>query len=295
MQLWEIVLAFQNCNGESSIGFKQYLITDEIIELEGEEFETSNCYNYILSDVEKLLTKSILNLLSSDAALQKGLYSWSYVSSYYASHFIFQAINRLHLDFSVYVNSYFNCRYKNYLDQTLIIKRGDKSSDTHQREYSQYYQKVANMKTIPSPDRYWNLACSAFPNGNEVSLRNDINYVLNKNSYNEFELTNIELDRMIGELTSDPFNTRMRSGQVADVAHLSMKYAASRIRSLIFILNKIANGSSIYRSYFQKNIHNRKSKITTFFDDKASEWLVEFLNRILVFNEEITEEVLYEK
>ncbi|NES80102.1 MAG: hypothetical protein F6K10_00470 [Moorea sp. SIO2B7] len=84
----EIAIAFRNCNGDSKSSFKDYLKNlYKSKENYDNGFILSNVNNYILTDIEKLLDKSILNICATDDLIIKGYFSWGFVTSYYANFF----------------------------------------------------------------------------------------------------------------------------------------------------------------------------------------------------------------
>ena len=84
----EISIAFRNCNGDAKFSFKEYL---KNLYKSKEDYERgfiiTDANNYILTDIEKLLSKAILNICATDYLIKKGYFSWGFVTSYYANYF----------------------------------------------------------------------------------------------------------------------------------------------------------------------------------------------------------------
>jgi hypothetical protein len=84
----EIAIAFRNCNGDAKFSFKEYLKTLYKSKDDYERgFIISDANNYILTDIEKLLSKAILNICATDYLIKCGYFSWGFVTSYYANFF----------------------------------------------------------------------------------------------------------------------------------------------------------------------------------------------------------------
>ncbi|MBW4557849.1 MAG: hypothetical protein KME59_18300 [Trichormus sp. ATA11-4-KO1] len=119
----EIAIAFTNCNGDAKVSFKDYLIN---LYKSKEDYETgfiiSNVNNYILTDIEKLLSKSVLNICATDYLIKQGYFSWGFVTSYYANFFLVQGLNRTQLSFTTWVARSVNCHGKDYLKKNIYIK-----------------------------------------------------------------------------------------------------------------------------------------------------------------------------
>ncbi|MFM8006321.1 MAG: hypothetical protein ACKO86_15570, partial [Dolichospermum sp.] len=97
----EIAIAFNNCNSDAKISFKDYLIKKDKSKGDYEQgFIISNVNNYILTDIEKLLSKAILNICAADNLIKQGYFSWGFVTSYYANFFLIQGLNRTQLNFT---------------------------------------------------------------------------------------------------------------------------------------------------------------------------------------------------
>lgn len=293
MQLWEISLAFNKCTGEENNSFKQYLqnlyISEEEL-ISGKIIKGS--FNYILADVEKLITKIISNIISSYLLNKEGMLSWGYVTSYYANYFSFQALNRLHLNFLSYTDSLYLCTFTNYLNNELLIKKSD-SSKTHLREYQLYAEKRNKMSMEKSPDRLWSIANSKFKFGDEVSLRNEINYSITPNNFSEFLMTKEQFLNIKQKHLNSPLAERSIRTPEADYSNESLKYSLSRLRVIIFILNRIANDSNLYQSYYVRRNRERIRSITTNFGSDLPDWMSEYFSSTLTFSEKAKETELH--
>jgi hypothetical protein len=85
----EIAIAFSNCNSDAKISFKDYLVNLYKSKEDYEKgFIVSDVNNYILTDIEKLVSKAVLNICAADNLIRKGYFSWGFVTSYYANFFL---------------------------------------------------------------------------------------------------------------------------------------------------------------------------------------------------------------
>ncbi|ULH30888.1 hypothetical protein [Leptospira weilii] len=290
MQLWEIALAFNKCTGDEIKSFKNYF---HDLYLSNSELDNGvvvkGSYNFILSDVEKLITKIISNLISSFLLNKEGMISWGYVTAYYANYFSFQALNRLHLNFISYSESLYSCTFINYINNELLVKKSD-TSKTHIREYQLYAEKRNKMSLESSPDRLWSIANSRFTFGDEVNLRNEINYSISQDNFSEFLMTKTEFDQLKSHYKNSPFIKPLDLDKEFRYSYESMKYGLSRLRVIMYILNKIANESNLYSSYYIRRNNHRLRSIEENFKNELPMWMVQYFNEILIFLEMDKEE-----
>lgn len=285
MQLWEISLAFSKCTGEENRSFKQYFQDLYLSEEELTEGKIiKGAYNFILADVEKLITKIISNILSSYLLNKEGMLSWGYVTSYYANYFSFQALNRLHLNFLSYVDSLYLCSFSNYINNELLIKKSD-SNKTHLREYQLYAEKRNKMSMEKSPDRLWSIANSKFIFGDEVNLRNEINYSITANNFAEFMMPKTEFLKIKNQILNSPLSIKIDRNKELNYSQESLKYCLSRLRVIIFVLNRIANDSNLYQSYFIRRNLERIRSINENYSNELPEWMIDFFKNTLTFTE----------
>lgn len=290
MQLWEIAIAFRNCTGESRKTYAQHIRESFPRRQFDQPLEIRDAYNYILADVERLVDKAIINALAADSLFCRNQPSWAYVTAYYANFFLFQSLSRLHLDFHAYVDSYIHCRASNYSLQKLTVASRNRS-DNHQREYQAAKRIFGEMRQIGSIDRLWSIGSSAFRHGDEVELRNSINYEIRPDHYlelfaEESDQTSIRRAREV-----DPFErtTDLPSRYAYPIE--SLKYAVARLRIVTYTLNFVANRRPEYRSYYVRNMRRRADRIRSEYRDGSS-WLTERLLQILAFESIPDEEAI---
>lgn len=119
--------------------------------------------------------------------------------------------------------------------------------------------------------------------GDEVSLRNEINYILSSESYNDAFIDNNSIQRIKKIYQNSPFDSNNKLEKSTIYANESLKYALSRLRVTIYILNMVANESNYYNSYFQRRLKIRKESINENFNNEISKWLLEYFDTILTF------------
>ncbi|MFN7661339.1 MAG: hypothetical protein ACK5P3_25045, partial [Dolichospermum sp.] len=118
----EIAIAFSNCNSDAKTSFKNYLVNLYKSKEDYEKgFIISNVNNYILTDIEKLLAKAVLNICAADNLIKQGYFSWGFVTSYYANFFLIQGLNRTQLNFTTWVSRSIDCVEKDYQNKNLHI------------------------------------------------------------------------------------------------------------------------------------------------------------------------------
>jgi hypothetical protein len=251
-------------------------------------FTISNVNNYILTDIEKLLSKAILNICAADNLIKQGYFSWGFVTSYYANFFLVQALNRTQLNFTTWVESSIDCLTKNYQKQTLEIKTISRSSDQHQREFQRFFENFRHFRNRKGIDRYWNIGLTPFDLGNESEIRNKINYELSSDVFYELDLEIQEFKKMINYNHDSPFDKPKEDSRMDNYARQNLRLAMSRLRILTYVLNVVAIRNSEYQSYYQRNMKNRLYNIQEKYPD-LSEWIIILLEKWLFFNSELIE------
>lgn len=285
----EIAIAFRNCTGDSKFSFKEFIKNQYKSKEEYERgFIISNANNYILTDIEKLLSKSILNICATDYLIKQGYFSWGFVTSYYANFFLVQALNRTQLNFTTWVESSIDCLTKNYQKQTLEIKTISRSSDQHQREFQRFFENFRHFRNRKGIDRYWNIGLTPFDLGNESEIRNKINYELSSDGFYELDLEIQEFKKMINYSHDSPFDKPKEDSRMDNYARQNLRLAMSRLRILTYVLNVVAIRNSEYQSYYQRNMKNRLYNIQEKYPD-LSEWIIILLEKWLFFNSELIE------
>lgn len=285
----DIAIAFKNCNGDAKSSFKEYLKNMyKLSEDYNKGFVISNANNYILTDIEKLLSKSILNICAADYLITKGYFSWGFVTSYYANFFLIQSLNRTQLNFITWVDHSIDCLYQNYQKQTIQVKAIAKSSDQHQREFQRFFDNFKHFRNRKGIDRYWNVRIYNFELGNESEIRNQINYQISSDAFYELDLDIQEFYKIIRDNNNSPFDQPKENSKMDNYARRNLKLAMARLRMLTYVLNFIAARNLEYQSYYQRNMKNRLNSIKTKYNG-VSEWINKLFQDWLIFNSEIIE------
>jgi len=284
MDLDEILITFKNCNGETNKSFKNHLLDlSKTPDDYKNSFIVSNANNYILSDIEKLLSKAILNICAVDHLLKVGYFNWGFVSSYYASYFSIQALNRLQINFNTWINNHsVRCTVENYSNQDIRICIAN-SSNTHKSEFNLFFQNISQLQAN-NVDRFWNMGLNSFIDGDEAFLRNEINYSISESYYYELQ-SNFDLskfNKIINDNKKSPFEKEEIINDPINYARKHLKLSTSRIRVICYILNYIANGNSEYQSYFRRNMTRRINSIKGKYPN-LSTWMLELLSIWLQF------------
>ena len=296
MNLSEIAIAFRGCNAETNtFSFKDY---KESLKSQGSDFKTAmivdNVNNYILYDCEKLLTKSVLNIIAADLLLQKGLFNWSFVSSYYSSFFTIQALNRLQLNFSAFD---LKCELVNYSKKEVKLTKYSSSKGSHIEQFGTYQNENLKEYKKDSVDRFWNLGLANFEDlqgyGSEHGLRNAVNYYLSKsdNFYYELDLEDVDFKKIVKDNCRSPFLFEKDTLPVPpNFAKKAIKIGTARIRVLSYVLNYLANYNAEYKSYYVRNMKQRIVPIEARYPF-ISPWLLVHLKDWLRYNPIYVEEV----
>ncbi|QCS50225.1 hypothetical protein FEK30_12770 [Picosynechococcus sp. PCC 11901] len=294
LALEDVAIAFQNCNGEAKWSLKEYL---KSLDKNKQQYETGfvvdKAYNYILTDIECLLSKAILNICAADLLIKNGFFSWGFVTSYYANFFLAQSINRLYLNFFTWINSSVICSYSNYIEQELKVQAYNKSSDTHQREFQTFFENSRIFREQKGIDRYWNIGIRQFDMANskgESGLRNFINYEITSESFDELNLDENKFNQIVRTNQTSPFNSpKEQASQYKNYARNNIKLAISRLRVSTYILNFLAVKNLEYRSYFERKMKMRIQAIESKYPH-LSDWILDFFKSWLVFNSELITE-----
>lgn len=287
LKFYEIAIAFSNCNGDSKYSFKQNLLKlHKSKEDYNKGFIISGANNYILTDIEKLLSKAILNICASDNLIKKGFFSWGFITSYYANFFLVQGLNRTQLNFTTWVESSIDCLSQNYQKQTLQIKAIAKSADQHQREFKRFFENFQDFRNRKGIDRYWNIGIQPFELGNEPEIRNKINYEISRDAFYELYLDIQQFKKIIQDNKFSPFDYNQEQAKTTNYARRNLKLAMARLRMLTYILNVIAIRNREYQSYYQRNMKNRLAAIKEKYPD-VSEWINKNFNNWLIFDPEL--------
>lgn len=285
MNFEEIAIAFKNCTGHLSVTLKDYLLKQNYSPQAYESGITLyNLNNYILSDTEKLWSKAIINALGADLLLQNGYVSWGLVTSYYASFFSIQALNRLQLNFNLWTQHSIICRNINYVHREVKFLKVDQSKGSHENQFHLFFENYQVFKNRTGIDRYWNLGLQSSRYGFEPGIRNEVNYSLSEKHFNELTISLNEHHRILKQLRKSPFLDGQQSHKTIDnMARNSLMLCLARIRMIAYILNFIANSDYVYKSYFIKNVKSRLDAIDNNYPNR-SDWVYELLKDWLCFS-----------
>jgi|GEM_PF-3547847 len=281
----EISIAFKGCTGDDKITFKDHLVS---LNLTSDNLANgiiiSHCFNNIFSDIERLLDKAILNICSADYLIRDGFFSWGFVTSYYSNFFAIQALNRLQLNFHVWTDSNILCKVKDYVNQELEISKKDKSKNTHEIQFTQFYTNYNLFRNRTSIDRYWNIGIRPSTDGQETVLRNDINYLISKDHYYELNLELSVFKKIIQDNSKSPFTSRPVIVDPKNYSLNNLQLGAARIRMVTYLLNYIANKNREYKSYYERNMSRRRNNFHSKYPDVNS-WLKDLLDEWLVYED----------
>lgn len=287
----EIAIAFNNCNSDAKLSFKEHLIRLNKTKEDYEKgFTISNVNNYILTDIEKLLSKAVLNICAADHLIKQGYFSWGFVTSYYANFFLIQGLNRTQLNFTTWVFRSIDCVEKDYHKKNIEIQGIAKSSDEHQRQFKRFFENFSHFRNRKGIDRYWNIGIRAFELGNESEIRNKINYEIRNDAFYELDLDIVEFQKIIKDNQYSPFIKDKENTRIFDnYSRNNLKLAIARLRMLTYTLNFIAVRNLEYQSYYKRNMKNRLKAIEDKYTD-VSEWIKEIFHCWLIFDSELVEE-----
>jgi len=272
---------FQGCAGDSKQTFKEYLISlPKTKDDYNNGFVVDNPNNYILSDIERLLDKSLLNIWAADCLFNRGYFSWGTVTAYYSSFFSVQAINRLNLKFKIYIGK--NIKTVIFLDETEKNEKNvikiTKSNQPHENEFEIFKEKCClNLTAYTKEQRL------AFDDYEESKLRNDVNYSLSSIYFDESILEKqIWLD--IKEINKK--NIFECDDFIYDKYSLAkeIKISMSRIYAIVETLNVLANKCNEYKNYYENNMNNRIIALNEKFIE-CSDWVKQIFVKILKFKE----------
>ena len=285
----EIAIAFRNCNSDTRVSFKEKL---KALKKSKEDYENgfliSDLHNYILHDIEKLLSKSLLNICAADYLMKQGYFSWGFVTSYYANFFLVQGLNRTQLNFTTWIDGSVNCQREDYLRQIIRIKIVDRSTDEHQRQFQRFFDNFTDFRNRKGIDRYWNLGLRSFELGSEPKIRNIINYEISSEGFYELDLSKKDFQKIIKDNKISSFDGSQKSTKRTNYARQNLQLALARLRMLTYILNVIAIRNLEYQSYYKRNMNHRLKSIQDKYPD-LSQWIEEYFKTWLFFDSELVE------
>jgi hypothetical protein len=285
----EMAIAFRNCNGDAKLSFKEYLKT---LYKSKDDYERGfiifDANNYILTDIEKLLSKAILNICATDYLIKHGYFSWGFVTAYYANFFLIQGLNRTQLSFTTWVDRSIDCLSQNYQEKTIQIKAIDRSTDEHQRQFQRFFENFKHLRTRTGIDRYWNIGVRPFDLGSEPEIRNKINYEISVDAFYELDLDIHEFQKIIADNTHSPFDRPKNKSKITNYTRNNLQLAIARLRMLTYTLNVIAIRNLEYKSYYQRNMSKRLQSIEEKYSD-LSKWINEYFHNWLSFDPDLVE------
>lgn len=283
----EISIAFRYCNGDAKFSFKEYL---KSLYKSKEDYENgfiiTDANNYILTDIEKLLSKAILNICATDYLIKKGYFSWGFVTSYYANYFLIQGLSRTQINFTAWMDRSIDCQVLNYQEKTIKIQAIDRSTDEHQRQFQRFFENFKHFRIRAGIDRYWNIGVRPFALGNEPEIRNKINYEISDDAFYELDLDLIAFNKIIKDNSISPFDKPKEDSEIENFARNNLKMALARLRMLTYTLNFIAIRNSEYKSYYQRNMNYRLQSIGRKYTD-LSTWINKHFYDWLIFDPEL--------
>lgn len=294
INLYEISLLFKGCTGDTKKSFRDYLSDNYFADDFKESLVINNASNYILYDIEKLLSKTILNISATDLLLKHGYFSWSYVTSHYSNLYTVQAISRLLGNFYTHVEQggTLLCELQNYSKQKLQIRKSDSSTGSHQMQIDLFKNNAKKLK-IREIGRFLSIGVGKYKYGKEQVLRNNINYRIpsfNDTFYNELEIDNKIFKKIIKDNKKSPLITETKMKNIENYSRENFKVALSRLRILTYILNFIAKSQIEYKSYYERNMKMRVAGLNENFPE-ISNWLKYLLFEWLKFNKIETDEI----
>ncbi len=286
----EIAIAFGKCNCDAKTSFKEYLkekynSPDDY----AKGFIITNANNYILTDIEKLLSKAVLNICSTDSLLRQGYFSWGFVTAYYANFFLIQGLNRTQLNFTTWVHSSVDCQGQNYQKGTIQIQSIAKSTDEHKRQFRRFFENFKHFRNRKAIDRYWNIGIQPFDLGDEPEIRNQINYEIYESAFYELDIDIQEFNKIIKDNERSPFEDKKeKSKLITNYSRQNLRLAIARLRMLTYILNIIAIRNLEYQSYYKRNMNNRLKSIQERYPD-VNKWIKVHFENWLIFDSELVE------
>ncbi len=280
--LEDIAYYFRNCTGETNFTLKEFLRDNYYLKNDNDIYINKSLNNYIFSDIHILLKKAITNILAGDNLLQKSFSSWAFVTCYYSNFFTIQALNRLSLNFDLHLNNYYDVKLLNAVKHEYKFTKASKSSSSHQSQFDKFYTNFNHFKNKKSINRSWNIGIRNYKDGSETILRNEINYTISKNHFDELLIELPKFKRNIVEFQKDPKDSNLSIPY--KYSHTILELALCRIEMILYLLNYIANKNKEYYSYYLKyNTSINKNIIDKY--SSCSKYLIERLEKACIYNE----------
>jgi hypothetical protein len=280
MRLDDIALFFADCDGDGKF-FSQH-IQDRLSDLDlNVPLYFSNVANHILSDIEYLYVKSLINILAADDLARRGFFSWSAISGYYSGFFSVQALNRLHLNFITRIPKLMQCKVSSIAKKEIVITKRLTKGENHEVEFELFYENVADTRLTRLSERHWNLGLASSDHGRDNSLRNRINYFISEDYYYDLTLSESEFIRIIKDNSHSPYEFRPKVSKPANYHLYFIQRAVSRLNVLSSILRYVAKENSYYKSHLNQRMRIRRDNAFNRFPD-ISEWLEDELRECLM-------------
>ncbi len=271
MRIDDIALFFANCDGNKKF-FSQYLrenFSDVDFSI---PLSLTTVANHILSDIEYLYAKSLINIIAADDLSRRGFFNWSAVSAYYSSFFSAQAINRLHVNFITREPSFLHCNIISVARKEIELHVPATSQENHVVEFDLFFENVADERLNRLSDRHWDLGLAPPRHGTDNSLRNSINYRIDTAYYYELTLDNPIFKKIIKDNEVSPYQHRPKVTRPVNYTFYFVQRGTSRLNVLSSILRYIAQEDPYYRTYFNKRMADRRKSINAKFPN-ISKWL----------------------
>jgi hypothetical protein len=279
----KIQLSSANCNECVKSYIKDNLISyegqDKIYRITDQDFKTC-----LLNEANLQLSKAIYNWSIYKMLVSRGLWSWAFVTLYYAQFYSISGLINLQGNaFSRPLLLESNGREKQVLfhvypenfkeDKFYFEMRRYKPHEDLWKQYHGLYRKYRYKL-----ERYSYLY--EYDRNNEfkiLELRHYINYDISFliNDFMEYLLSPEDLENFASKMEQDIF-----SANYSDDEHLELEYIASlRIRLLFDILHEILG--SVHLNYFRDQLYlNRTTMLNKIKDETCvsryfSEWITE--------------------
>ena len=224
-----------------------------------------NILNYTISEIHFLLRKSTLNLYTSEEIIRKGYFSWAFVTTYYSIFFLLQSLNRLQINF--YSRNFRETYQVTYENSSINIKKKS-LKEPHDKEFQMfnenYLTNIINLEGILNDKSHWReIVEKKTIILNCVNLRNKINYRIEKENFNDPNLTIEERNRII--------NDYFKNNNFSELNTLEIFNIAKKIYYMVWdILNEIAKISHSYRVGYLREIKYLKENIQQKYESKEN-------------------------
>lgn len=279
MRLDEIPIFFNDCSGEGEF-FSSFLRDQTPRPLSPPPSSVlGGVANYILTDVEFLFDKSLINIISAHELAKNGFFSWAAVTSYYSSFFSVQAINRLNVNFITRKPRFLLCQATSGIEGgEVIISTPPSTLENHKIEFSYFNQNVSSVAFSDLLGNYGTLGLSTSGTSSDSDLRNQINYLIDRAHFYELAIEEATYQAIKGANILSPFQNTTNNSLGVNHYNYFMKRAIARLYGVNYFLSLIADYSRYYRSFYENRMRNRIESMNTRFEP-MSNWLKDELER----------------